>query len=52
MTLNVSGLGDMKESVGIRLENDSPKTRRFDGGAMGTFAIRPGDASDGTYTTT
>ncbi len=42
----------MKEPVSIRLENGSPKTCRLDGGATGTFAIKPGDAADGTYTAT
>jgi hypothetical protein len=51
MTVTVSGLGDMKEPVGIRLENGSPKTCRLDGGATGTFTIKPGEAVDGTYTT-
>jgi len=52
LTLTVSGLGGMKEPVGIRLENGSPKTCRLDGGAMGTLAIKPEDAASGTYTTT
>jgi len=51
MTVTVSGLGDMKETVGIRLENDSPKTCRVDGGALGTITIKPGDVASGTYTT-
>jgi len=51
ITLTVSGLDDVKESVGIRLENGSPKTCRLDGGTTGTFAIKPGDAAGGTYTT-
>jgi hypothetical protein len=52
LTLTLSGLGGMKEPVAIRLENGSPKTCRLDGGAMGTFAIKPEDAASGTYTTT
>jgi hypothetical protein len=52
LTLTVSGLGDTKEPVGIRLENGSPKTCRVDGGPTGTFAIKPGDAAGRIYTTT
>jgi len=52
LTLTVSGLGGMKEPVAIRLENGSPKTCRLDGGATGTFAIKPEDAAGGKYTTT
>jgi hypothetical protein len=51
MSLTVTGLGDMKESVNIRLENASPTTCRLDGGAMGMITIKPGDAAGGVYTT-
>jgi hypothetical protein len=51
LTLTVSGLGDLKEPVNIRLENASPKTCRLDGGAVGMITIKPGDATNGTYTT-
>lgn len=51
LTVTITGLGGMKESVGIRLENRSPKTCRVDGGAMGTLVIRPEDAASGTFTT-
>jgi hypothetical protein len=51
MTVTVGELGDMKEPVGIRLENGSPKTCRLDGGATGTFTIDPGNVVGGTYTT-
>jgi hypothetical protein len=52
LTVTISGLGGMKDAVGIRLENGSPKTCRVDGGAMGTLVIRPEDAASGTFTTT
>jgi len=52
LTVTIRGLGGMKEPVGIRLENGSPKTCRVDGGAMGTLVIKPEDAASGTFTTT
>jgi hypothetical protein len=51
MTLTVSGLGHLEEPVNIRLDNASPTTCRFDGGAMGMITIEPGDAANGIYTT-
>ncbi len=52
MTFTVSGLAAMKQPVEVRLENASPSTCRLDGGVMGAFTIKPGDAPGGTYTTT
>jgi len=51
--LDRQGMDDAEEyrRLNIRLENASPKTCRLDGGAVGMITIKPGDATNGTYTT-
>jgi hypothetical protein len=51
LTLTITGFGDMKEPVNIRMENASPKTCRLDGGETGLITITPRDIAGGTYTT-
>jgi hypothetical protein len=52
LTVTVRGLENLKEPMGIRLENVSPASARLDGGDTQTVTIKPGDAVGGTYTTT